>query len=163
MAKRTKTQEVKKFGGIEDLGVVREEGNTKQFHSYLSDRDFSVPDVTWDAKSVEAESTTNLEQDTGDGHPVVIRDFKFKIDANELASCFLVTGTYPDKQMLFNSVVKYIEMSLWQDGLQVFPEVEPRITISDNYTEFDVFIGAIAQKGQRFAETPKTLSQIVNG
>lgn len=164
MAKRkTKSVEVKKFGGVDDLGSVKELNNKKQFHSYLSDKDFDVPDVNWDAKSVEAESTTTLEMDQGGGGALIIRDFKFKIDPTALTECFIATQTYPDKQMLFNSVVKFIEASLWQDGLKVFPDVEPRVLINENYTEFDVFVGSVPQKGQRLLETPKTLSQLVNG
>lgn len=165
MAKKRapKVAEVKSFGGVEDLGVIREEGNDKAFHSYLSDKDYQSKDTTWDAKSIETSSKTNLEQDEGYGREVVIRNFKFKIDPNEVAKCFMVTNTYPDKQMLFNSVVKYIESSLWRDGLKVFPDVEPRVVINDTYSEFDVFVGSIPQRGQVILERPKTLSQLVNG
>lgn len=164
MAKRSKkTIEVKKFGGTEDLGSIKELGNDGKFHSYLSNKDFEKKDVNWDAKGIEVSSETNLEQDTGYGKTVIIRNFKFKIDSDVLTKYVVATNSYPDKQMLFNSVLKFIETSLWQDGMKVYPDVEPRVTISDFYTHFDVFVGALPNQGQRVLEKPKTLSEIVNG
>lgn len=163
MAKRKKVLEVQKFGGTEDLGIVKEEGNKQNFHSYLSNKEFQKEDVSWDTHSIETQSTTTLETDQGDGRAVVIRNYKFKIDAEVLTKFYLTTTQYPNKQDLFNSVVKFIELSLWRDGLQVFPDTEPRVLISDSYTEFEVFVGATPKRGEMLLEAPKTLSQLVNG
>lgn len=164
MAKRSrKAVEVQKFGGTEDLGSIKELGNDRKFHSYLSDRDFEKKNVDWDAKSIESQSETNLEQDTGYGKAVIIRNFNFNIDQDVLTRYALTTTSYPDKQILFNSVLKYIETSLWKDGMEVFPDVEPRVLIDKAWKSFEVFVAGKPMKGQRLLEQPKTLSQIVHG
>ena len=116
-----------------------------------------------DIRSLETASKTHLEDDEGTGQAVIIRRFEFKLNPDELTRHVLVTGSYPNKQDLFNSVLKGIEITLWKDGLKVFPDQDPRVIVDDHYTKFEVFVASIAQKGQRILETPQTLSQIVHG
>lgn len=164
MAKRSKKAvEVQKFGGVDDMGSVREEGNFNTFKSYLSNEESSHSNVNWDAKSVEAQSETHLEDDEGHGHAVILRRFQFKINPDELTRHVLTTGGYPSKQDLFNSVFKFIEIKLWNDGLKVFPDQDPRVIVDDHYRSFDIFVASIPQKGQRLQEEPKTLSELVHG
>lgn len=164
MAKRSKKAlEVAKFGGVEALGTVKEQNNYTAFKSGLSDAETVVPNVDWETQSVEAKSETSLESDEGHGQAVVIRHFKFNIDPNELVRCVTITGAYPGKQTLFDSVKKGIEVSLWRDGLKVFPDQEPRILVDEHYRSFEAFVAAIPAKGHMLHETPHTLSQLVHG
>lgn len=164
MAKRSKkTLEVKSFGGVDDLGSVREENNFTPFTSGMSGEKHVESNVNWDAKSLETQSDTHLEDDDGYGQAIILRNFTFKIDPSELTRHVLTTGGYPGKQDLFNSVYKFIETALWTDGLKVFPDQDPRVIIDENYTKFDIFVASIPQKGQRLLETPQTLSQLVHG
>lgn len=116
-----------------------------------------------DIRSLETASKTHLEDDDGTGQAIIIRRFEFKLNSDQLTSFVLATGSYPTKQDLFNSVLKGIEITLWKDGLKVFPDQDPRVIVDDHYTKFEVFVASIPQKGQRILETPQTLSQIVHG
>lgn len=140
MKKRSKkTVEVQKFGGEEKLGET-------QLHGY-----------NHDVNSIETQSKTTLEQDTGEGGAVIIRCFTFGINPEAFKQYA------PTKQELFNSHYKGIEIALWKDGLKVMPDVHPRIVIDQQKGQYQIFVGAQPARGHLLMERPQTLSEIVNG
>lgn len=147
MAKRTKTQEVKSFGGVQKLGEVTE----------VDALNAPVKDVNYDLQSIETESKTKLEDDVGHGNPVIVRCFEFGMNPQ----AFLEVK--PTKQQLFNHHIKGIETFLWKDGLKVITEVAPRILYDEKNLKYKIFVGAKPMRGHILREQPKTLSQIAHG
>ena len=142
MARRiNKTEEVQKFGGTEDLGQV-------DLHGYAHD-----------AKSIEVQSSTKLEQDEGSGNAAVIRCFEFGINLEAFKQ------HKPTKQELFNSHAKGIEISLWRDGLKVIPDVTPRIVVNEKDMKYQIFVGAQPNRGHilPYDVKTKTLKEIAHG
>lgn len=139
MAGKLKEIELQKFGGTEQLGKVK------------------MHDFTHEVASVEEQSETKLEQDQGVGQVVFIRNFTFKANPEAFKE------HPPTKQELFNYHAKGIEISLWRDGLQVMPEVEPRVVIEEDKAIYRIFVGAIPARGQILQDTPQTLSQLIHG
>ena len=113
-------------------------------------------DIQWDATQGEVQSDVHLEDDKGDGRAIIVRSFDFK--ANPQA--FLERT--PSKQELFNDSAKLIEIKLWEDGMQVMPDVNPKVMISKNKQFYRVVVGAEPAKGHLLGQAPKTLSQITN-
>lgn len=118
--------------------------------------DAPIKDVKWDINDASAESDTKLEYDTGHGGAAIIRRFVFA--ANPMAFKIHV----PSKQELFNYHMKQIEIMLWQDGMKLMTDVEPRLSISKNKKNYTIFVGAVPQKGHILTQTPQTLSQITS-
>jgi len=110
----------------------------------------------YEAASAQATSDAKLEDDHGEGQPVILRMFEFS--ANPEA--FKIHS--PTKQELFNSHAKGIEVMLWKDGMKLFTEVDPKVTINKKKTKYRIFVAAIPQRGHLLMERPKTLSQIAN-
>lgn len=113
-------------------------------------------DVEWKATRGEAESTTTFEDDKGEGKAVLVRSFDFK--ANPAA--FL--HATPSKQELFNAHANQIETILWKDGLQVMPEIEPRLILSKKRDGYRIVVGAEPAKGHLLHQRPQMLTQIAN-
>ena len=157
MAKKQKVKEVAKFGGVDDMGSIREEGNLTPFHSEMSGQDYVHNTVSHDLKSIEVKSDTTLESDQGGGGAAIIRMFEFGI--NPLA----FKEYQPTKQELFNSHYKGIEMALWKDGMKVIPEVHPRIVVLEKEGKYRIFVGAQPMKGHFLKEQPRTLAEQVHG
>jgi hypothetical protein len=155
--KRPKSAEVSQFGGVHDVGTVRDENVTK-FHSELSNTDYIRDDATnYDAKSIEVESQTKLEADEGTGGAAIIRCFEFRMNPVTFATIM------PTTQDLFNSHHKGIEIALWKDGMTVLPDVNPRVVINRETGTYQIFVGAKPSKGQLLHERPQTLSQLAHG
>lgn len=116
-----------------------------------------VKELDYDVSTVQAQSDVKLEDDLGSGHAVIMRMFEF--GANPIA----FKQYKPTKQELFNSHAKQIELTLWGDGLQVMPEVNPTVTINKKKTKYRIFVGAIANKGVLFShnDKPQTLSKLI--
>ncbi len=151
LKRNKKTQEVQKFGGVDDLGGFLEKDA----------KDAPVKDVGYDVKSIETQSKTTLQMDEGHGTPIVIRVFDFALNPEMIQRVNAGNMQAPTKQELFNSHVKGIELSLWKDGFTIEPAIAPQIMIDgDKYT---IFIGAKLMSGQTLRERPMTLSQIANG
>ena len=136
---RVKSTEVQKFGGTDSLGHVKMDG-----HDH-------------DVQSLEAQSKTKLEDDTGHGNAAIIRCFDFAMNPQ----AFLEAK--PTKQMLFNAHYKGIEVALWRDGMKVIPEVNPRIVVDEKAMKYKIFVGATPMKGHILTERPRTLSEIAHG
>ncbi len=148
MAKRsTKTVDVQKFGGVEDVGQFTET------HAL----DAPVENVHYDLQNLEVKSETHLEDDKGGGGAAIIRMFEFGMNPQAFMEA------RPSKQQLFNSHYKGIELALWKDGMKVIPEVNPRIVVDAKAGNYKIFVGAQPQKGHMLMEQPKTLSQQIHG
>lgn len=134
-----KSKDVTKFGGREKLGDV-------ELNQYKHE-----------VESIETQSKTKIEDDTGQGGAAIIRRFTFGM--NPIA----FKENPPSKQDLFNYHVKGIEVMLWRDGMKIITEVEPRITLDEKTLQYHIFIGAKPQRGYVLTEAPKTLRQVVHG
>jgi len=119
-------------------------------------KDAPVKDIVWQGKDVEVESQTKLEEDTGWGAPVIIRQFMFGVNPEAF------NYHPPTKQELFNSHLKGIEIMLWKDGLKVWPDVPPRLIFTKKKDRYTIFVAATPAKGHQLRETPQTLTQIAN-
>ena len=140
MAKKTKKSlDVQKFGGVEELGSLHINGYQHE------------------ASSIEAQSETRLEQDTGEGGAAIIRRFTFGVNPEAFAQ------HTPTMQELFNYHHKGIEIALWRDGMAIITEVQPRVIFDKQNTKYHIFVGARPLRGHVLRETPQTLSQIVHG
>lgn len=147
MAKRPKTVDVQKFGGVEDIGKFTE---THAINAPVSN-------VHYDLQDIEVTSTSNLEDDKGGGGAAIIRMFEFGMNPQAFAQHI------PTKQELFNSHYKGIETALWKDGMKVIPEVNPRIVVDDKAGNYKIFVGAQPMRGHTLQEQPKTLAEQIHG
>jgi hypothetical protein len=138
MAKSTKSVDVHKFGGVDQLGSAQME------HKY-------------DISNIETQSKTNLESDKGFGNAAIIRCFEFGINRE------VFKLHQPTKQELFNAHHKGIELALWRDGLKVIPGVDPRIVIDEDTMTYKILVGAQPMKGHMLTERPRTLSELAHG
>lgn len=147
MARKLKSVEVAKFGGIDHIGEVK--GNVTGN---------PIKDVIGHTvDSVEAQSKTRLEDDPGIGNAAVIRMFEFGINPQAFKEA------PPTRQDLFNAHLKGIEIALWKDGLKPIPEVNPRMTMDEKGGTYRIFIAASPMKGHILYELPQTLAQIAHG
>lgn len=134
-----KSKNVNKFGGTDHLGQTKMDGF-----------DHSVD-------SVEAQSTTRLEDDIGSGDAAIIRMFEFAMNPE------VFKQVPPTKQELFNAHHKGIEMALYRDGLKILDGVNPRLVVNEAKGRYQIFVGAKPRKGYLLQEKPQTLTQIANG
>lgn len=155
--RKRKAVEVQKFGGAENVGSVREEGNLSTFHSELSNQDSIHENVNWDLQSVEVQSDTKLEQDEGVGGAAIIRMFQFGMNLDAFKQ------HPPTKQELFNSHLKGIELALWKDGMKVMPDIEPKVVVDEKSARYMIFVGAVPMRGHILRERPQTLAEIAHG
>ena len=135
---KSKIKNVSKFGGTEKLNDVK------------------IGRDPYDVSTIEAQSKTRLESDTGEGIPTIIRRFQFGINPQAWKEC------PPTKQQLFNYHLKGIEMALWRDGMKPHTDIEPRIVINAEKMFYQIFITAIVARGHimPLGLNPQTLSQI---
>lgn len=157
MAKRSKkTVEVQKFGGVDNMGTVRDENFTK-FTSEMSGKESYHNNTNYDLESIETKSETHLEDDQGYGGAAILRTFTFGINPEAFRQ------HTPSKQELFNSHLKGIEMALWKDGMMVMDEVEPKVIIDPKGKQYMIFVGARPMRGHLLKEVPKTLAEQIHG
>ena len=147
MPKKNKTIDVQKFGGVDDVGSTLAP----------SQLDGKTDNFSHDLKSLEVQSQTHLEDDHGEGGAAIIRMFEFGINPQAFKEA------QPTKQQLFNSHYKGIELALWRDGMKVMTEVNPRVLINDKTMTYQIFVGAQPMRGHILRETPRTLSEQLNG
>lgn len=148
--KKQKSKDVAKFGGVDELGQIKSD-----LHAGISGEKH-----TYDSSSVEAKSSTNLEQDVGVGEATVLRNFVFAIN---LENSDKWLEYRPTKQELFNHHIKGIEMALFKDGLKVWPEVAPQITFDLDNMRYTIIVPARPMKGYLLQERPQTLAEIAHG
>lgn len=138
MKKASKFKDVAKFGGTETLGNTKMNGFDHQIDS------------------VETQSKTKLEDDTGHGEAAIIRCFIFGMNPTAFKQY------NPTSQELFNYHHKGIEVALWKDGMKVMPEVNPRVSYDTKRMQYKIFVGAKPMKGYILNERPQTLSEIAH-
>lgn len=110
-------------------------------------------DIRWEATKGEVHSTTNLEDDTGEGREVVIRCFKFQLPPG-------IPET-PSNETLAKAHQGRIEAFLWQDGLEL---VREPVVVMGKKGKFEIFAIAVPSKGNLiWNHKPQTLTQITNG
>lgn len=127
------------------------ETNAKDLPTWANEKD----GIEWEGEHVTAESDTKLEHDLGTGQPVILRFFDFGANAETFKT------HKPTAQELFNTHIKGMESLLWTDGLQPFPEVEPRLMFSKDKTQYRFVLACIPAKGNMLFNDAKTLSQIL--
>lgn len=118
--------------------------------------EFNTDDGDWQGQTIEVKSDTHLEDDHGTGENVVIRTFEFAV--NPIA----FKDRTPDYQDIFNSQKNGILAFLWQDGLTLMPEVDPKIIFSKDNTKFFIMVTARPMTGQTVVEKTNTLSELIN-
>lgn len=121
------------------------------------DTDAPAESFKWDAAGAEATSDTHLEDDVGHGGAAIIRQFIFSANPQTFKH------NPPTKQQLFNHHLKQIEILLWQDGMKIMTNVEPRLTLNKKKTKYTIFVGATPSKGQLLPwnNQPKLLKDLV--
>lgn len=137
------------------------EGTIKNDENELPVDFTAVKDDTgekYHAKTVEAQSTTKLEDDKGEGQTLTLRFFDFA--ANPL----VFKERMPTAQELFQSHLKQIEIELWKDQWEPVTTVEPRIMFAKDKSHYRIVIAAKPVKGSflSYKDVPHTLSQYAN-
>lgn len=156
MKKRNKSITVQKFGGVDNLGTVKDVSVSKGV-SGMTGKESIHKDINYDLQSLEVKSDTHLEDDEGYGGAAIIRCFEFGMNLDSFRQY------QPTKQELFNSHHKGIEVALWKDGMKIITEVNPRIVVNETQMKYQIFVGAAPMRGHILRETPQTLSQVAHG
>ena len=120
------------------------------------DAPIGVKDINWEGKELQIESGIKLEDDKGEGNPVVLRFFDFMANPETFSKYI------PSAYELFGHHRKGIELSLWNDGLVPEEAVNPRILISKQKNHYRIIVGARYAKGRILKENPLTLSEIAH-
>lgn len=120
-------------------------------------KDAPVEDIKWTGQTLNTEGDIALEEDQGHGAAVVVRCFTFAVNPQTFAQ------HTPTKQEIFNTHYKQIEINLWQDGLKVFPEFNPRVTLAKDKKSYSIFVASTPARGQTLLERPNTLTGILHG
>ena len=142
MAKRKSriaTDDISKAGAV-GIGTANTEGN-----------------VDYEVNNLEVQSKTKLEEDVGDGRPVILRKFEFGMNPTAWQQY------RPTKQELFNYHLKGIEIALWKDGLKPMPDVNPRIVVDSQNMKYQIFVAAEVARGHLLNANPLTLKQLTSG
>lgn len=115
----------------------------------------------YEVKQGEVHSDIKLESDLGDGKTIVVRSFDFKANPEQFKH------NTPSKQELFNDAAKTIEINLWKDGLQVMPDVAPKLILDKKRRGYRIIVGAEPRRGQLISSLDndkyQTLSQAAHG
>ncbi len=89
--------------------------------------------------------------DPGEGKPIILRDFRFRMVPN-----FLI----PTPQMLFNNHWPYIKDRLWADGLEANEDYPPRVVIGK--FAYRIFILCEVKGGKARESRMKDKAQNIN-
>lgn len=119
----------------------------------------------YQAKTLEVESKTTLEDDKSQGEAITLRFFEFATNPEFFRTEKNKKGRMPTPQELFNAHAKQIEIELWKDEWQPIPEVEPRIMFAKDKSHYRIVIGARPAKGSNLslANIPQSLTQLIHG
>lgn len=113
-------------------------------------------DGEYTGQTIEVQSETKLEQDTGTGNAIVLRTYEFRVHPDYLKP----EAKLPHPQEIFQSHMKGIAGMLWSDGLTPETGIDPRIIFSRDKKTYLIMVWASPQIGQVLTEKPKTLSEI---
>lgn len=121
-----------------------------------SEFDIETGDAKWRAQEIGVNSNVPLV-DAGQGKPYIIRRFEFSFNPQFVKD--LKDGkTKLDRQDLFNSNWRQIEITLWGDGLIVRKDIEPRVLIFNKH--YQIVLLCEPRLGTMVAEKPQTLQEI---
>ena len=112
-------------------------------------------DIHWEGEELAAVSDTKLEMDTGTGQAIVLRFFDFGSNVEAFKQ------HKPTAQELFDSHRRGIESLLWKDGLKPYEALEPRFMFSKDKKHYRFIIACIPTLGNVLADTPRTLTQLI--
>lgn len=147
---------------------IKKEGKIKNSKKELP-VDFAAVknEEQWEAKTLEVESETTLEQDSGTGEQITLRFFTFGANAE------VFKRHKPTTQDLFNHHWRQIQVELWKDEWKPFEEVQPRFLWSTNgkdfepyspagkqYTHYQIVIAATPARMGILNEKTHTLSEL---
>lgn len=124
--------------------------------------EFVTDDGAWQGQTIEVNSDTKLEQDTGEGDPIILRSYVFKANPQTFKDFKDKHGTFPPAQAIFSSHQKGIEAMLWQDGLEPAQEIAPRVIIGKKGDEYLIMVGTRVRRGHTLLQKTKTLTEIIN-
>lgn len=113
-----------------------------------------VGDIEWEGEEVQAESKTKIQEDTGEGIPIVLRFFDFGVNPET----FKIQK--PTAQELFNQHIRGMESLIWRDGLKPYNVIEPRFMFSKDKSHYR-FVLACIPSGTFINQDTQTLSQIL--
>lgn len=119
----------------------------------------------YQAKTLEVESKTKLEDDKNQGEAITLRFFEFATNPEVFRSDKNNKGRLPTAQELFDAHAKQIEIELWKDEWVPIPEVEPRLMFARDKSHYRIVISARPAKGSNFsyANQPKSLIEHIHG
>ncbi len=117
--------------------------------------EFHTEDGDWQGQTVEVKSDTHLEDDHGTGEHVVIRTFEFAVNPLDFKD------RAPNYQDIFDAKKNGVLALLWQDGLTIMPEIEPKIFFSRDMNKFFIMVTARPLTGQTVMEKSNTLSELI--
>lgn len=119
---------------------------------------FGINDQTkWHGQELGVNSNVPLV-DAGTGQAFIIRQFEFTFNPKFLKE-LKEHKTTLNKQELFNSHWRQIEVTLWGDGLVARRDVEPKIRIKRN--KYYVVLACEARFRTMINEKPQTLQEII--
>lgn len=113
-------------------------------------------DIPWEGEELQAQSTTPLEADKGQGIEVILRFFDFAADPKVFAE------HKPTAQELFDSHRNGITAMLWADGLSPLQEIEPRLILSKDHKIYRFVVSCVPSLGNTVVDKPRTLSELVS-
>ncbi len=145
--------------------VEKKEGNIKNLATESGiDISFDLGQEKWNAKTLEAESKTNMQDDKGQGDVFTLRFFDFAANPETFHKTQQEKGRLPTAQELFSAHSKQIEIELWKDEWQAVYEIPPRLMFSKDKTNYRIIIAAKPAKGSNLSYTmqPKTLTELLN-
>lgn len=115
--------------------------------------DSATDKVQWDARAGEVHSDTRLEDDEGDGRPIILRQFEYRFPPG-------IQRIPTAEEILTTGYKKFLESQLYfVDELDLV--MEPKVVI--NKKGFRIFATCQARKGSLVLEKPRTLKQIADG
>src|SRR6185436_18925185 len=113
-------------------------------------------DTKWRAQELGVNSNVPLV-DEGKGSKYILRRFEFKFNPQFVKD--LKDGkTKLDKQDLFNSNWRQIEITLWGDGLIPRKDIEPRVLIFKKH--YQIILLCEPRMGVMVAEKARTLQEL---
>lgn len=110
----------------------------------------------WQAQELGVNSNVPLV-DAGTGKPYIIRQFEFSFNPKFIKDV-KEKKTIVDKQAIFNSHWKQLEITLWGDGLVPRKDIEPRIIIGKR--KYKIVLLCEPRLGVMVAEKAQTLQEI---
>lgn len=111
----------------------------------------------WHASDIQSElSKTKLQDDKGEGDALVLKFFDYQANPETFER------HQPTAQQLLGAHLKEMEMVLWEQGLKIDPNIEPRLIFSKDNKGYRFVLGCRLARGRILRESPLTLSELAN-